>query len=170
MSKFLNLGCGYVTPDNWVNADINPIDDNVIQADIIKGLPFEDNYFDFVLMNHVLQVFNYNQLADVLSEVKRVMKKGGKLRILTPDLQVAVEAFIEGNTHIYPISDKLESTPSGKFARYLFWHGDTHCAFDEYSLADLLSRNGFYGVEKSYFGKCELDSRQDESLIMECIK
>jgi len=165
----LNLGCGYETPDDWVNVDIEPANDKVIKANILEGLPFDDDHFEFVLMNHTLQMFGYEQLPLVLEEVKRVMKKGATLRILTPDLVLAFNAVIEKNTDHFPIADDLEKTLAGKFARYLFWHGDTRCAFDEFALKDLLERNGFKDVKRGEYGDCELDSRQGESLIMEAV-
>lgn len=166
----LNLGCGYIQPDDWINVDKVDYGQEFI-ADILEGLPFNDKSQDFVLMNHVLQMFHYDELPVVLSEVKRVMKPDATLRILTPDLKKALDAYRISNWIYFPISDELEVSLDGKFARYLFWHGDTRCAFTENSLKDLLVRNGFtIREEETKFGDCELDSREDESLIMEAIK
>lgn len=169
----LNLGAGLVTPSDWINVDKYPTNGDVIGADILEGLPFKDNYFDFVLMNHTLQVFTYNELPYVLQEVKRVMKEGSILRILTPDLDRAVHEYntIASGYFDEFIPDTLEPTIAGKFARYLFWHGETRCAFNYTSLLYLLRTNGFMvNEELGKFGDCELDSRQNESLIMVCQK
>lgn len=165
----LNLGAGFVVHKDWIAVDIADYEHNIV-ADILDGLPFEDNYFDFVLMNHTLQVFTYNELSYVLQEVKRVMKEGATLRILTPDLEKAVQAWQQEKHSFFPIDDSLELTISGKFARYVFWHGETRCAFNEFSLTDLLMRNGFRYVTPGRFGDCELDSREAESLVMVCQK
>lgn len=165
MSNKLNLGSGYTSHKDFINVDILDYENNIV-ADILDGLPFDDNYFDFVLMNHTLQVFTYNELPYVLQEVRRVMKEGATLRILTPDLEKAAEAWESNNRDYFPIDNSLELTISGAFARYLFWHGETRCAFNEFSLTDLLIRNGFRYVTPGRFGDCELDSREEESLIM----
>ncbi|MCA0933164.1 methyltransferase domain-containing protein [Lutimonas saemankumensis] len=58
---------------DYTTADLySPIVD--IKADILN-LPFEDNSFDFVLCNHVLEHIDDDQKA--MKELFRVMKKGG---------------------------------------------------------------------------------------------
>lgn len=163
----LNLGCGFETPEEWENVDKVYSGHNIV-ADVLKGLPYEDDYFDFVVMNHTLQCFHYDELPIVLAEVKRVMKPGSELRILTPSLDKALEAYRTANYDYFPISDELETTIDSKFARYLFWHGDTRCAFNHNSLRELLHRNGFTKIVEGRFGECQLDTREEESLIMEC--
>ncbi|MFC1700340.1 class I SAM-dependent methyltransferase [Patescibacteria group bacterium] len=51
-------------------------------GDITKGLPFEDNTFDKVIFTEVLEHLNDEQQA--LEELKRVLKKGGKLALSVP--------------------------------------------------------------------------------------
>lgn len=58
-----------------------PSRDNVIQCDIEKGLPFADETFDEVyshcLFEHLKNPFN------MLLEMKRVTKVGGKVKVIT---------------------------------------------------------------------------------------
>ena len=165
----LNLGSGYDTKEGWVHVDKLDYGSNDV-ADVLERLPYKDENFDFVLMNHTLQMFGYEELPVALAEVRRVMKTGATLRILTPDLVKAFNAVIDRKPAFFPIADELEKTMAGKFARYLFWHGDTRCAFDITSLTDLLERTGFSDIELGKFGDCELDSREEESLIVTCKK
>lgn len=165
----LNLGSGYDVADGWEHVDKLDYGDNIV-ANVLDGLTNPDEHFDFVLMNHTLQMFHYDELPVVLAEVKRVMKPGATLRILTPDLVLAFNAVVEKNYSYFPIADELEPTLAGKFTRYIFWHGDTRCAFDESALKNLLERNGFKDIRRAEFGECELDSREHESLIVECVK
>lgn len=170
MSNRLNLGCGYEQPKDWVNVDSVKYPGDHIVADVLEGLPFPDDHFDFVMLNHVLQMFTYNDHAYVLAEIRRVMKPGATLRILTPDLDKALEMYRTAQWDYFPIADELEVTYSGKLARYLFWHGETRSAFTDKSLGDLLTRNGFNDPLLGSYGECDLDSRNEESLIMEAIK
>jgi hypothetical protein len=72
----------------------------------------------------------------------------------------------------------VEYSDDGKLLRYLFWHGDARSCFTETSLIDTLSRNGFQNVLRVDPGETNnlipeivaLDSREQESLIMEAIK
>src|SRR6186713_1463063 len=115
----LNLGCGYETnnQDDWTHVDKLDYGNHDI-ANVLDHLPYSDGTFDFVLMNHTLQMFGYEELPIVLKEVMRVMKPGAKLRILTPDLVKAFNAVIDRKKEFFPIADELEKTMSGKFARY----------------------------------------------------
>ena len=49
-----------------------------------KAVPFKDNYFDIVTMLAVFEHIDHNELIPVLKEIKRVLKKEGKLIITTP--------------------------------------------------------------------------------------
>lgn len=157
-------------PLGWHNVDKIDYGPYCIVGDVLGGLKYSDNHFDMVLMNHTLQMFHYDELPVVLREVRRIMKAGATLRILTPDLRKAIKLYTEHHSGDLPISYELEKTYSGRVFRYIFWHGDTRCGFDVYSLLDLLKRNGFRDGKVAKFGECELDSRESESLIVTCKK
>jgi len=85
----LELGCGVILTPGFTNVDI--IDPKLvkgkgkyIQADIRK-LPFEDNVAEVVQMFSVLEHFGFREQIDVVKEVYRVMKPGGKLLVVTDD-------------------------------------------------------------------------------------
>jgi SAM-dependent methyltransferase len=50
--------------------------ESIIQEVDITKIPFEDDYFDFIVCNHVLEHIPDDKLA--MSELYRVMKKGGQ--------------------------------------------------------------------------------------------
>lgn len=167
MHNFLNLGSGYTSHPDYINVDIMDYGNNIV-ADVREYIPFEKAHFDFVLANHTLQMFTYDELPIVLDNIQYVMKPGATLRIITPDLDKAVNAYLNAEIDFFPIDHTIERTLAGKFARYMFWHGQTRCAFTVESLRFLLSINGFKNVKIGKFGDCELDSRENESLVMEC--
>ncbi len=80
MERILNVGCGDDTYGTDF-VDLYPARPNVIQADLEKGLPFADNTFDEVysrcLFEHSRNPFN------LLLEMRRVAKVGGKVRLIT---------------------------------------------------------------------------------------
>ena len=56
--------------------------ENYYQVDLEKKLNFDNNKFDTVLLFNVLEhVYNYKHL---ISEIHRIIKKGGKLEIFVP--------------------------------------------------------------------------------------
>ena len=99
MSKTLDLGCG-PNPRNPFNADeIFGIDiqeikgKNFFQVDVnIEPLPFKDNFFDYVtafdFLEHVPRLIYIPHrkfpFVDLMSEIFRVLKPGGKFLSYTP--------------------------------------------------------------------------------------
>jgi len=91
--KLLDFGCGskpyqsLFSVDEYIGIDFknegHPHDGD--QIDFYydgKTIPFEDNHFDSVLSTEVFEhIFN---LGDVLNELNRVLKHGGKMLITCP--------------------------------------------------------------------------------------
>jgi len=80
MKRILNVGCGKDTYGTDF-VDMYPSRENVVQHDIEQGLPFADDTFDEVY-SHCLFEHLKNPFGMVL-EMKRVAKKGGKVRLIT---------------------------------------------------------------------------------------
>jgi len=106
--KFLNLGCGnrYHKGGEWINIDFVSRHEDVIAHDLLKGIPFPDNYFDAVYHSHVLEHFSRTDAASFLRECHRVLKPGGIIRIAVPDLEAIIDHYqkwlylaIEGDTN-----------------------------------------------------------------------
>jgi predicted SAM-dependent methyltransferase len=77
----LNWGCGDVTPPGWINSDIKSGPGIDISADILEGLPLDDDSIDYISSQHALPALKvWNQL-DALSELRRVLKPGGVHRV-----------------------------------------------------------------------------------------
>lgn len=80
MKRILNVGCGKDTYGTDF-VDMYPARKDVVQYDIEKGLPYENNTFDEVyshcLFEHLKNPFN------MLLEMKRVTKEGGEVRVIT---------------------------------------------------------------------------------------
>lgn len=55
---------------------------NFIQGDIFN-IPFQDNYFDIVFSEGAIEYFH--NFDDAVKEMKRVVKRGGKIIILVPN-------------------------------------------------------------------------------------
>lgn len=73
--KKLHLGCGKDYKQGFVNLDINKNLKADVYSDLEKPLPFEDNSFDFVLADRVLEHLN-TPLA-LIEEIWRVLKPKG---------------------------------------------------------------------------------------------
>ncbi|MEM2955026.1 MAG: class I SAM-dependent methyltransferase, partial [Candidatus Nanoarchaeia archaeon] len=77
----LNVGCGDETYGTHF-VDLYPSRPEVIKCDLGKEkLPFPDNFFDEVYSKNVLEHLKNPGFA--LEEMKRVLKKGGELVLIT---------------------------------------------------------------------------------------
>ena len=91
----LNVGCGQRFHTDWVNVDLMPVDDSVQACDISKGLPFEDGQFDAVYHSHVLEHLQPDAGRALLSECLRVLKPGGVMRVVVPDLEQIASLYLQ---------------------------------------------------------------------------
>lgn len=82
-----------LSPDKYIKCDLFPKDD-WIKVDITK-IPFEENYFDILICNHVLEhIPNHLQ---ALKEIKRVLKKKGIAILQTPVSDLLYNHFEDQN-------------------------------------------------------------------------
>ena len=123
--KMLNLGCGTKTSHKYgvTNIDwsmylrlkkmkilrpvahlffrgerlnkFNSLSDNIMVHDLAKGIPFDSDSIDVVYHSHVLEHLDRDVAGKFLMEIHRVLKPGGILRIVVPDLEKACRSYIE---------------------------------------------------------------------------
>lgn len=80
----LNLGCGYRKIDGWINIDNRPEVEPDLVCDVIEGLPFPDSHVDAVLATDFLEHIPIGKTVQVVEEIYRVLKPGGKFESWTP--------------------------------------------------------------------------------------
>ncbi len=93
--RMLNLGCGATFHDHWVNMDFTDHGGKVIAYDLRLGIPFADETFDVVYHSHVLEHFPKAWGEFFLQECLRVLRPGGLLRVVVPDLENIVRAYLQ---------------------------------------------------------------------------
>jgi len=97
----LHLGCGSNLLPGWVNTDFPPKSDTVIELDATKKFPFEDNYFDYVFSEHMIEHISFEDGLNMLKECFRVLKPGGKIRCSTPDLRFLIKLHEDPDNPIH---------------------------------------------------------------------
>ena len=92
----LHLGCGKHILDGWLNCDLRPrkdVPDVIVQLDASKPFPFLDEQFDYTFSEHMIEHMSFDGGAVMLSESYRVLRRGGKIRISTPDLAFLIALY-----------------------------------------------------------------------------
>jgi len=91
---FLNVGCGSRFHPEWINIDLVSTDKSVRAYDLRQGIPFPDSSFDFVYHSHVLEHIEKSRASDFVFECVRVLKPGGILRVVLPDLERIAREYL----------------------------------------------------------------------------
>jgi ubiquinone/menaquinone biosynthesis C-methylase UbiE len=191
----LNLGCGLLTSPDWVNVDGSwnarlakhptlrralasvgllaqdkskiPWDSSIFIHDIRKPLPFPDGSATAVYASHVLEHLYFSEGQQLLRQSFRVLRGGGILRVVVPDLNAIVREYL-GERPFGALAPDMESlrpgdrlnerllmrspapTSANLFYRiYEAWE-DFHThkwMYDADSLSELFRRTGFVEVQ-----------------------
>ncbi|XDD51545.1 methyltransferase domain-containing protein [Leptospira sp. WS92.C1] len=89
----VNLGCGNRYHSSWKNIDFIKSGPTVIQHDLSKGIPLVDSSANVVYHSHILEHFSKEAGAAFLRDCFRILKPGGILRVVVPDLEMIISEY-----------------------------------------------------------------------------
>lgn len=107
--ELLNIGCGPIFHPEWVNIDLISTSPYVQSYDIRKGLPFPDAYFKGCYSSHLVEHLARDEACRLLAEISRVLKPGGVVRVVVPDLEMIARIYIATLEQVESGSVELES-------------------------------------------------------------
>jgi len=92
----VNLGCGPYGLDNgWINLDLFPIQNVYVRTDCRKKLFLADNSAKGIHIEMFLEHLDpHDELPYLLKECYRALQPGGVLRIIVPDAEKFINAYI----------------------------------------------------------------------------
>lgn len=90
----LNLGCGSVCHPDWVNLDFIAAVPEVVACDLREPFPFADGSVEACYASHVLEHFSRQDASKFVLECRRVLRSGGVLRLVVPDLENIAVAYL----------------------------------------------------------------------------
>lgn len=166
--KKLHVGCGDIILKGWLNADYYPKSDKILYLDATKRFPFNNDEFDYIFCEHMIEHIAYTEGMIMLSECFRILKSGGKLRISTPDLQFLIGLYSNDKSNLQ--CDYIKWAID-TFIRYSPCYQDTFVInnfvrdwghkfiYDEKVLRASLEKLGFTNITR-----CELNDSASEEL------
>ena len=174
----LNWGCGKSTAQGWLNSDRNPGPRVDVVGDIRHGLPLEDSSINYITSQHALQEVPFPDLVLALEELRRILKPDGVLRLVVPNLDRGIDAYLGGERDYFPVPDEDARSLGGKFIVHILWYSHSRIMFTFDFLEELLRKAGFREAVRCGFRQTaspypeivELDERERESLFVEAIK
>ncbi len=178
----LNLGCGTDYKEGWINVDNNS-DNNIekldLNWDLTKPLPFPDNSVDFIFNEHFIEHLSVESARSSLIDFRRVLKKGGVMRIAMPDLEGVVEIYLDKKWKARPFikTFKLDfiKTKAELLNISLRWWGH-QWLYDWEELERRLKETGYKNITQCKRHKSKhndlqnLEIREESVLIAEVIK
>jgi len=178
LSRILNI-IGILSDERYDK--LTSLPSTIIRWDVIKGLPYEDQSFDVIYSSHMLEHIDRDRVPFVLGHAYRVLKPGGVLRIVVPDLELIIQEYMAslempGSTeqHEEAIDQLFEQmvrregagTRNQRFPvrlidRYLIGsaskRGETHrWMYDRINLCSVLEKAGFVEIEQTAFDQSRI--------------
>jgi predicted SAM-dependent methyltransferase len=164
--------------------------------DIRKGLPYRDSSLRYVYSSHCFEHLYLDQAMRFLGECFRVLKPGGILRLVVPDLELLIRGYIEAkqassegghaelpaDTFVRHLLMVREAAPRGIVDRWfkpVLGKHTIHCwAYDCQSLSARFLEAGFTDVKRCSYLKSaipdvdslDLAEKASESLYVEGTK
>jgi len=136
----LNLGCGHIPLEGFINVDRRDVPGVDVVAEI-NALPEEIREVDEIFSSHMLEHFPQEQLRrELLPYWRSLLKKGGVIRAVVPDAEAMIREYTAGK---YPYDDMREVFYGGQD-----YTGDFHFnMFTPEHMTRLLEEAGFESID-----------------------
>jgi SAM-dependent methyltransferase len=92
----VNLACGdtYMAGDGWINFDYVASSATVRKADLLGRLPLSEDSAALVYSSHFIEHIPRSDVPAFLRECLRVLRPGGVLRLVLPDLEEMARTYL----------------------------------------------------------------------------
>lgn len=114
--QLLNVGCGRHFHVAWRNIDVVSCDPAVEACDLRQGIPANDGQYDMVYHSHVLEHLSPELGSAFLRECFRVLKPGGLLRVVVPDLEQITRLYLQTLEEAWQVQPHADSGHSSERA------------------------------------------------------
>jgi predicted SAM-dependent methyltransferase len=182
----LNLCSGPVIIENYINLDISPNSDIIVNLEN-QNLPFENDRFNTVICMSAINYFEKQRAIEILYDVHRVLIKGGILRISTQCLDKLLKYYIDNDENFFNQKNEknLPRFPGNNNAEKLlnWFYGfetveghKTKYIYNYEILSNILKEIGFKNISNKNFLESQLvdikkiDNRADQCFFIECKK
>jgi SAM-dependent methyltransferase len=201
----LNLGCGPNVVDGWINVDYAlgakltklPLfsainrrlgvveaswDNRVFLHDLTRRFPWPDASTSCCYSSHTLEHLTREQGVFLLKESHRVLRSGGVVRIVVPDLGSVIRKYGDGTIRadrFLETLDVLYGTNKRGFKKLLapFYEYPHKCMYDTSTLISVMRGIGFVAESRHPFDsritgveQIEVPDRTVDAVIVEGVK
>ena len=123
----------------------------VRHANAVSHIPHAGGSVDALYSSHMIEHLDRREAREFLAECRRVLKPGGILRIVVPDLRITVDDYVtKGNADVFLDHLQLELDKPhgfrGHLRNILVGGRNHHWLYDGRSISSLIARSGFDDV------------------------
>ena len=93
--RLINLGCGKSFHPDWINFDCSPVHPSIVRWDVRSGIPEDDTSCEAVYASHIVEHLRRSEAGDLMRECYRILKPGGIIRVVVPDLEVICRMYLQ---------------------------------------------------------------------------
>lgn len=141
--RALHAGSGGHNIDGWINVDRSDAD---VLADLSFSIPFRSESLDYIHSEDFIEHLELAGGRQFIAEAYRVLKRGGVMRVLTPELRALIQKiYIDRDPrHIRWCDVQLDARGACESLNmHLRMNGEHRFIYDEEHLAALLTAAGF---------------------------
>lgn len=145
-SRAVHAGSGDHYIDGWINVDFGVSDLVDVAADLAQGLPFRTESLHYIHSEDFIEHLELEGGKRFIAEAYRALRRGGVMRLLTPDLRLLIErVYIDREPqHLRWCRDALSAEGACESLNmHLRMSGDHRFIYDEELLTKLLTDAGF---------------------------
>jgi predicted SAM-dependent methyltransferase len=175
----LNFGCGETYYEGWCGIDRFYASNVALTLDLRRPLPFPDCSVDYCYSEHFLEHLYPDEGQRHLKEVHRVLRLGGRYRIVVPDVMKFAKCYLEGDVDFFHRAFPWAHRPMQALYCVANWEGNHRNILDFEELKYMGQTAGFAHVIKSHADGSDIPAlridkldaqRVEESLYVEFIK
>jgi len=183
---------------NWKVMDIAPTADFVHDLNSTNKFEFDDNSINAIYTSHTLEHILPEYQKNTFTEIYRILEPNGSIRIVVPDVEKAVNAYVNKDYDFLtnPINPgKMGSLPDDPLSYLSSWFftyyseekskrvgrtpflGGHVMAFNFSILEHYLTTSGFANIKRLSFNEkskmfqyCDMIRYKDNSIFVEAIK
>lgn len=91
----VNIGAGMDIRDDYINVDHRALEGIDVVADVLD-MPFPNNSLEEIFASHVVEHFVQKDLEKILRYWFELLKNGGRLRLITPNIEDMAKKYTVG--------------------------------------------------------------------------
>jgi predicted SAM-dependent methyltransferase len=175
----VHIGSGDHHLSGWINIDFDPVMNIEVAADLRRDFPLRADSVDLIHSEDFIEHVDEADGKRALRECHRVLRRGGVMRLLAPDLRAIVqEIYIRRDpAHLRWCGAYLDApSPCEALNMHMRMSGDHRFIYDEEHLTAVLREIGF-DVRRAHYNWSSvpelrfLDLRDfGLNLFLECVK